>query len=277
MPITSTVRQVTPADAQKFLDSMVKNRVPTEAAVASYASAMSRGEWKVNGEAIVLDEDEKMIDGQHRCLAIVRHGKPVDMLVVRGVKRAAFDTIDIGRKRTSGDVLGIVGYTYGRFLAAALTFAWRWENGQVQGNNSGGKSSLTPHQIAILAKRFPDMVEHVDACQSQKASLSWMRRGHVSFFRWATFRVNKAKAEAFWNSVESGENLSYGSPAFAFRERMIAEAGKIGRSPAPYLLALGIRAWNAHYRGEKMTRVQQRASDPFPPIAGFSPIGTEIR
>jgi hypothetical protein len=46
-----------------------------------------------------------MIDGQTRCAAVIKAGKPILSLVVRGVSSDIFDVLDSGKKRSHKDAL----------------------------------------------------------------------------------------------------------------------------------------------------------------------------
>jgi hypothetical protein len=62
---------VTPELAAKWLELNDHNRGVVTARVDQYAADMRRGEWRVNGEAIKISADGKILDGQHRLLAVL--------------------------------------------------------------------------------------------------------------------------------------------------------------------------------------------------------------
>lgn len=106
MPFVENVI-VTPQMARKFLDSMVGNRVPSKSRCAVYAADMRNGRWELNGETIKFDKYGRMIDGQHRMLAVIEADRPVWFTITRNIDPAAFVTLDSGQTRTTGQVFAI--------------------------------------------------------------------------------------------------------------------------------------------------------------------------
>jgi len=97
--------------------------------VAAYAAAMKRGEWALNGEAIVVARDGALNDGQHRLHAIIQHGAPVLMQVTFGVERDTRHTVDQGIARTPGHILAMYGEGNTNKLACQLQFLWAHDEG----------------------------------------------------------------------------------------------------------------------------------------------------
>ncbi len=103
--------EVTPRIAQTWLeDYNIDNRKVKRNVVDKYAYALSAGQWVVNGDAIRFDVNDRLIDGQHRLLAVVKSGVPLQQqLVIRNLPVRAFDTIDDGAMRTASDVIQRLG------------------------------------------------------------------------------------------------------------------------------------------------------------------------
>ena len=73
--VTSIVT-ITPEEAAKMLETNQRNRNVSKNAVAAMARDMTAGHWRLNGEAIRIDGDGNLIDGQHRFSACVMSGGP---------------------------------------------------------------------------------------------------------------------------------------------------------------------------------------------------------
>jgi|TARA_X000001036_G_scaffold378815_1_gene369352 hypothetical protein len=103
--------EVTPRLAEVWLKNYnVDNRRVKKNIVDKYAYALSAGQWVVNGDAIRFDINDRLIDGQHRLLAVVKSGIPLQQqLVIRNLPTRAFDTIDDGAMRTASDVIERLG------------------------------------------------------------------------------------------------------------------------------------------------------------------------
>lgn len=98
--ISAIITTITPEIAEELLKSNTNNyRAIDKRKVEQYAREMEKGLWEANYEAIQIDENGILKNGQHRLLAIARSGKPQEMLVVRGVKQQV-SVYDVGKTRS---------------------------------------------------------------------------------------------------------------------------------------------------------------------------------
>lgn len=106
-PVTTVgLELITPEKAEEYLLSNIENnRDINHHRVATYTADILSGDWSNNGETIKFDQDGKLIDGQHRLMAIKKANKPVYMWVARGVDGNAFRTVDTGLARTTKQIL----------------------------------------------------------------------------------------------------------------------------------------------------------------------------
>ena len=107
--IQAGIETITPIIAQQMLENNAHNRKPNVANINKIVKALEQEEWQVNGQSIVIDSNGAVGDGQHRLMACMQSGISFDTVVVRGTSPKAFTTIDIGKNRSAGDVLGIDG------------------------------------------------------------------------------------------------------------------------------------------------------------------------
>jgi len=104
------IEKITPTMAKLYIESNYgKQRSLSESHVVHLAQQMKAGQWACNGEPIIFDENDNLIDGQHRLNAIIRSGVAIDTLVVTGVKQTTFVTINSGKSRSNSDVFSIKG------------------------------------------------------------------------------------------------------------------------------------------------------------------------
>lgn len=69
--ITAKVETITPDIAKTMLGENVNNRRISHDNVNMFAREMRNGEWRFNGEAIKFSKDGRLLDGQHRLLAVI--------------------------------------------------------------------------------------------------------------------------------------------------------------------------------------------------------------
>lgn len=84
--ITAKVETITPDIAKTMLGENVNNRRISHDNVNMFAREMRNGEWRFNGEAIKFSKDGRLLDGQHRLLAVIAADKPLTTLVIRGLE-----------------------------------------------------------------------------------------------------------------------------------------------------------------------------------------------
>jgi hypothetical protein len=103
--ITYNIEAVTPEQAHYWTVEHVRNRDQSDRYAEKLLGIYNRGHWLFNGMPIVFDRDGNLIEGQHRLDMIYRSGRPLQMLVVRGVDPEAFKTYDLQRRRTLADLI----------------------------------------------------------------------------------------------------------------------------------------------------------------------------
>ena len=101
------VMEVTPELAQSLLEKNSGNRHLKKGYVSDLANAMIRGEWKPTHQGLAISTTGRLLDGQHRCAAVIQAGVSVNMTVTYDVPDAAFHFMDIGMKRSVTDLTGI--------------------------------------------------------------------------------------------------------------------------------------------------------------------------
>jgi len=111
---------ITPEVAKALLGNNKNNRNITKGHLALLKSEILNGNWKYNGQPIIISNTGGLLDGQHRLTAVVETGVPIDTAVIRGVEEDAFVTMDTGKIRGGSDVLSIVGSRHGAHIASAI-------------------------------------------------------------------------------------------------------------------------------------------------------------
>ena len=96
--ITAKVETITPEIAKTMLGENVNNRRISRDNVNLFAREIRNGEWRFNGEAIKFGKDGRLLDGQHRLLAVIAADKPLTTLVIRGLEDETQQTMHLGRR-----------------------------------------------------------------------------------------------------------------------------------------------------------------------------------
>ena len=245
--VTAQVVTMSPELAEVLLGRNEGNRKLKARRVDDFSRDMAAGNWKLNGEPVIVSSEGRLNDGQHRCAAVIQSKVPVEMLIVFGVDRDSRDTLDHGTARSPGDDLALHGHTNTIVLAATARMLWQWRQyGTVQ--HSGVKA---PTRVELMATvdQNPGIIRAILAVGSKGAKAKAVASVAMLAFCHFAFKTvaNDADVTFFFDALIEGENLKRGDPILNARNRLIAERRILGVEERVELL---FRAWNAHRRGE---------------------------
>ena len=254
--LRAKVEEITPAKAAKWLDATLdkieefRNRPISQSVVDGYAQDIIDGNWDTNGETIKLDDVGLVVDGQHRLWAIISADKAVKILVVRGVDRDSFKTIDRGRKRTVGNILSIAGESQTGLLASALNHLHRYlRNELVRG---GGRNALSSPEALKLLERHPDIRDSLKAHAWAKPILP----GSISVICHYVFSQEKPRmADDFFQRLGEGTELKKTDPVYVLREKLLLRKSGQNRHRLDTLdmLALCFKAWKLRVSSKEIS------------------------
>lgn len=126
-------RLITPTEASAMLERAHDPR-PNANATRIYANAMSAGAWILNGQTIVLDPFDRVLDGVQRLNACVAAGTPFETFVARNVPADTLHTLDQHRRRYFSGVLESRNYRNASALQRLMSRQIKIENGNVLQN-----------------------------------------------------------------------------------------------------------------------------------------------
>ena len=269
-PLSIEVLEITPDMAAAWLERGGRNRKVSERLVSRLAASIRRGEWLLTGDSIKLDENQIVLDGQHRLHAIAAAGIAVTSLVVRNVGNAAQDVIDTGRPRQAADVLAMHGHLYGAAQAACARLLMIYEHfGRINVNNRQVNLLLSNAAILGYVGAHPELIDAVRAADLLRGAGLAGGTGTTGAIVTVLMRKNEDAAREFVGSLKEGANLGPNSPILRLRNRLQSERRdtRIGTTLADRerLFAVWFRAWNAWRHGDEMTLLIWRETrEPFP-------------
>lgn len=122
MAIQTIIEDLTPPKAHYYLSMNMRNRRVSNQHVDRLAEDIDKDRWEINGDALKFDTTPQMIDGQHRCLAVIKAQKSIKTLVITGLDPNARNVIDLGGKpRSVADVLRLNDIANGSQKAATAS------------------------------------------------------------------------------------------------------------------------------------------------------------
>ena len=274
MAIRSQVEKITPEVATKILEgsSDIKNRNVNEGHVDWLASQMKSGKWYLNGEAIILDDEGQLVDGQHRLWAVVKSEVTIESLVTRGVDRKGFASIDTGAARTLANVLGIVGEKYAAAMASALSWTYRHDLGKMF---SASKAVGFSHQVGLtVIRKYPeirDSAEEVSKMTAKSQILKGVPPSTLIFLHHRFSTHAKEKATEFFETLGDLRFDSAGTPTRILRDQILRRKAEVrgggggSKTPPLEMMAFFIKAWTDFLSGHKPGRPYQwRRSGQYP-------------
>lgn len=238
--------KLTPSLARHLLARNPDNRTISADAVEKYARDIVNGNWRFNGEPIVIAKDGLLNDGQHRCEAVVLADEAISVVFVFGVDRDSRFTLDQGKMRKAGDYLGMHGHADTLVLAASAGLLWQY---RTHGRLSGQMHFRpTKGEVLAVVEKTPRLVEAV-AAVPKKGSQTAGGRGLLTLCYYLfSEKAGDAAAGEFILALMSGAALSTRSPILYVRNRLIDSSGRLSINERAELI---FRAWNAHRRGEQ--------------------------
>jgi len=261
--VRASIERIGPVEAREYLQCNTKNRKLNDHHVRRMRDLIVAGDWWMNGETIIFGADGTLLDGQHRLTAILQAGLFVDVLVIRGIDEAAFRTLDGGRTRTTGEVLGIDGEKNANNIAAAVQALVSFvdSGGSVQGTTYSGRKA-TPMLTARVLAEYPQIRDSVNAMKRN----SLFRNQHSYMLHMLFSMVSQSAAEEF-ASVLSDGHADMGRPFVVFRESLVRTPLRSDLRRA--YAAKAIKAFNAEIEGERPKMFKFIVGEEFPTIVGL--------
>lgn len=252
--ITSAIETITPAQAQVLLGNNANNRKVMKSAVGYYTKMIKEGNWKVNGEAIKIAVDGSLVDGQHRLLAVVEAGFPIETMVVRNLPKESIRTLDTGRARTPADNFVIHGYNTmeAQTLAAATKMIMRFKDDGLYVDDSKSDRVAPLDLLAFIGKHngIVHSMHRIPQLTRSLMPLSISVGLHYVFSQ-----IDSSKTEEFWSQFANGINLDSRSPVLALRNKLILmkDAKKIYNRRQ--VVSYTINCFEAFRNGKEMQKV----------------------
>lgn len=249
-PVSAEVVRLTPDLAAAFLRSSAGNRPIRAARIRAYADTIARGEWRLNGETIVFDQDGQLRNGHHRCHAVILANTPIDVLVARGVAPDTFATFDRHARRSTGELLAMQGERRYFALAAALRHLHFYLTDRTRLIDAS--SHITAEQTLATLAEHPGIRPSVERAASWHVANRILAPSLVIFGDYAMTDDPDHAAE-FWHALDTGANLTDTSPIYHLRKRLLDNAASSRKLPIGERYVLLAKTWSFYFSGRMIT------------------------
>lgn len=246
-----SVELISPLRAKEWLALNPLNRSLRK--VDTYGRDMTHGQWYFTGETIKFDRNGNMIDGQHRCHAIVQSDVTIPVLVVRGLDPAAQHVMDAGMKRTGSDALKLKGEKNTGLLNSVA--------GMII-NTPNRKDPVTHSEVFDLLEADPSLRVIVSEIMPPLKLNSLMSGTVACYAYWKLMQIDPEATAEFFLALSSLVGLPAGSPILALHRRLgntITKGSRGVRGGFNYrqeVLACIFQAWNAWRSGKTQGKIQ---------------------
>lgn len=241
------VINMTPELASHYLSNNPSNRPINQAHVNLLAAMMSNSQWALNGETIVVSSTGRLLDGQHRLAAVVKYGGSVPMLVASGALDAAFGTIDIGTKRTVGQICGMNGVPNAKMVAGAAAILFRMFHGSLS------TMAVPAPCILEVVARYPELPAWSNKARRAVISSASLLAACV-YLDAIAHRADLA--ERLIDGLKTGADLARGNPVLALRNRTLNARGGSGENHTRAAWAALVRTIDALEADESLVVIK---------------------
>lgn len=242
LPNNIQMERVDAALAMTYLNFNVENnRRASRQLVQRYAGDMLSGRWRPEVmDPIRFDSNGRLIDGQHRLMAIVDSGVAQNMLVIRGIDPSTIHMIDTGRARSPADMLKIKGYNYTTLFAAGLRALLVIKDSPV---TTKTPAFFSHSEILSAAERHEDML---DSCVKVRAIRGIRPAPLVTMHYLISKHLERPdKADAFLATFNDGVVHYEGDPLKLYRERLLRDRDRDGIYTGQVYFLMGLMyVWN---------------------------------
>jgi hypothetical protein len=240
---------LTPALAHLLLQSNISNRKISQANAEAIRADILAGRWLFNGESISVSDTGKLLDGQHRCDAVIQTRVSIPATISFGAPDEARFTIDIGKPKSAANFLHMKGYTDCNNLAATIALVLEYNK-----NHTLTLSRKTVSKTEVVTS--VDELKGIQASVLISSGATKRGLGSRSTIAFCHYifkkRAGVVAADEFISKLIDGDGLRKDSPIFHCRNRLLDLRGT---TQAAVRTGIIIRAWNHWRNGESIYKL----------------------
>lgn len=275
--IKFVLRSFTEDECVKLVESSPNWRLFKQSRADQYAAAMLNGSWEWgNGEGIALDENEKLVNGQHRMDAAAQfmRGTGVEKVwfwCATGVRRRTQYSMDQGATRKIADYLANDGTTNIGHATTILMGEAIYRHHKLDGSNlypivnggllvkdstHGRRWTPTTGTLIDIWKRNKGAVVEWANIGAKLSRAGLVKSPTLAAIGFQLAKKNDTNAKLFFSYLEDGAGLKGGDPILVLREKLRMESSAKNKSSREVIAAYVIKTWNAWLCGETIERLR---------------------
>jgi len=242
---------VTPSYAKELLERNTNNRRVNDVTLNRYYRDIIENKWKEDtGECIKISKSKRILDGQHRLMAIVKANKSIYLHIIEDLDDSVFDVIDTGKSRSSTDTFKVKGVKNDNIIPSTITKYIAFTKGK---SKLDSRSELMSNSDILKIYENRENFWQLVA----KKSMNWYGQfakiltpsqfgALFAFFH----DVSSKDAENFMNQLATGNDVTNISISL-LRTKLMNDKVSMKKMPQELRLALIIKSWNFYRKNER--------------------------
>jgi len=250
---------LTPQTAMGLLDlstqAEFRNRNTHQTRIDLLANEISNGNWMDSNDAICTDEEGVLINGYHRCKAVIQANEGIWVTMKRGMSRDAFHAMDTGKKRSVGDVLKTKGVKNSTTVARACRLLYLYEKYGIQTFGEVFDPLVSNKDVLKVFDDNPNMALSAKSIYKRQRLIRLMPPGFLAFSYYILSQKHfEYDVNQFFDGADSGDNLPGNSPVKLLNKKLVDNAIGMGgyklNKPSKY--GIFTKAWNYYLEGKTL-------------------------
>lgn len=260
--VTSEIVDLSPELAEKWLARNTRNRNIRGRKVREFAADMRNGNWRLEVSAIGFDWNGVMLNGQHRCLAVIESGVTIRVNVMKGLDPETREVIDTGGKRSAGDALKFHGVErHVTLIAAVARIALAREGGYLQKALAGSYPTASHSDIRTWVDDNADVAYAVELASATYKAIG-VAPAPLAYCIYTLEKLDGSAAVEFITSSAEFRTTGKGDPRTVmmdvFRAAALGQRRKVSVAETIYVI---FTAWNAFVSGKSLGAVKPRGTN----------------
>lgn len=243
---------VTPAIAKEYIEANISNRRVKTPILDRYANDMANGRWKMfTGETIKISKSGRILDGQHRLLAVIKSNQSIYFDFAINLDDNVFDVIDTGSSRNASDTFKVKGIKHENVIPSTISMY----NLLCLGKRAGLQKNHKSTNAMLLEQYYEDEIFWQNIAKTShglylsfaKILTPSMIGGFYAYFS----KLNPEKAEDFITQLTTGVNIQNETITF-LRNKLMQDKMSPRKMPITLKMALIIKTWNFFIKDQKV-------------------------
>lgn len=241
-----------------YSEEKFRNRTTHHTRVELLANEILANNWEDSNDAICTDEEGVLINGYHRCKAVIQANKSIWVTFKRGMSREAFHSMDQGKKRSVADVLRTKSVPHGTTVARACRILFLYEQVGISCLATTADPLVSNRDVLNVFDRNPSIVESATFIYKRSRLAKMLAPGFLAFAHHRLLKIHDPLTiQVFYDGIDKGDNIDNDSPIKLLRMRYIDDALTIGGKNLKRSVKYGlfVKAWNLYVQDKKLQRL----------------------